>query len=324
LIGTMGNPARRLRILTWHVHGNYLYALSQVPHDFVIPVTEDGRPGYMRLGKKIPWGGNIREIRAEDIAEQDFDCVLYQSRPVYENDRPALLTAAQQALPSVYLEHDPPMAHPTDTTHWFRHDRGILAHVTHYNALAWNSGGMPARVVEHGVPADPSVRATGELARGITVINGLKTRGRRMGCDLFEAAREQVPLDLIGMQSEAMGGLGEVPNMQVGAAIAPYRFFYTPIRYTSLGLALIEAMLAGVPVVGIAATELPTVITNGLNGFVHTDNRLLVDVMRHLVAEPDVARKWGEAGRTTAQARFGMTRFVDDWLNVFEAVTALR
>ena len=29
---------RRLRILTWHVHGNYLYALGQVPHDFVIPV----------------------------------------------------------------------------------------------------------------------------------------------------------------------------------------------------------------------------------------------------------------------------------------------
>jgi len=23
---------RPLRVLTWHVHGNYLYALTQVPH----------------------------------------------------------------------------------------------------------------------------------------------------------------------------------------------------------------------------------------------------------------------------------------------------
>ena len=27
---------RRLRILTWHVHGNYLYYLTQVPHDFYL------------------------------------------------------------------------------------------------------------------------------------------------------------------------------------------------------------------------------------------------------------------------------------------------
>lgn len=25
---------KRLRVLTWHVHGNYLYYLSQAPHDF--------------------------------------------------------------------------------------------------------------------------------------------------------------------------------------------------------------------------------------------------------------------------------------------------
>ena len=29
----MPSPAR-LRILTWHVHGNYLYYLTQVPHEF--------------------------------------------------------------------------------------------------------------------------------------------------------------------------------------------------------------------------------------------------------------------------------------------------
>lgn len=313
-------PRRSLRILTWHVHGNYLYALTQVPHDFVIPVCQDGRPGYSPLGTKIPWGDNVTEIPAEEIASQEFDCIIYQSQAVYENDAPHLLTAAQRALPSIFIEHDPPRPYPVDTPHCFKHDRGILVHVTHYNDLNWDAGDMPTRVVEHGVPVSPSIAYTGEYAKGITVINGLAKRGRRMGADLFEWSRERVPLDLIGMQSEAMGGLGEVPNLEVGATMARYRFFYTPIRYTSLGLALVEAMLLGVPVVGVAATELPTVIVNGVNGFVHTDKELLVDVMRQLIAEPDLARAWGAAGRQTALERFGMERYIADWLAVIEEV----
>src|SRR5690606_26709864 len=141
----------------------------------------------------------------------------------------------------------------------------------------WDAGDMRTRVVEHGVPTPVGVSYTGERASGITVINGLRKRGRRMGADLFEWSRGRVPLDLIGMQSEEMDGLGEVPNLEVAAFVARYRYFFSPIRYTSLGLALVEAMLVGVPIVGVAATELPTVITNGVNGFVHTDKELLVD-----------------------------------------------
>src|SRR5690606_6580615 len=186
------------------------------------------------------------------------------------------------------------------------------------------AGDQPTQVIEHGVPFDPSLRHTGEKATGITAINGLKKRGRRMGADLFEWSRTQVPLDLIGMQSEEMGGRGEVANLDVAAAMAPYRFFYTPIRYTSLGLALIEAMLLGMPVVGVAATELPTVIENGKNGFVHTDKHRIVDVMRQLIDEPALARRWGEQARRTAMARFNMERFVNDWLEVLARVTETR
>jgi hypothetical protein len=310
----------KLCILTWHVHGNYLYALSHVPHEFIIPVRKDGRPGYSPLGNKIPWGKNIRQIDAEDIVKEAFDCVIYQSQSVYEDDALQLLTAAQRALPSIYIEHDPPRPYPVDTVHCFRHDRGVLVHVTHYNALNWDAGDMPTRVIEHGVPVDPRVSYTGEHPAGITVINNLQARGRRMGADLFEWSRERVPLDLIGMQSELMGGLAEVPNSNVAATMAPYRFFYTPIRYTSLGLALVEAMLIGMPVVGVAATELPTVIVNGVNGFVHTDKERIVDVMRLLIADPALARRWGSAGRKTAQERFGMKRFVADWLAVIDEV----
>ena len=37
---------RRLKILTWHTHGAYLYYLTQAPHDFYV-LSKPGRPpGY--------------------------------------------------------------------------------------------------------------------------------------------------------------------------------------------------------------------------------------------------------------------------------------
>ena len=108
------------------------------------------------------------------------------------------------------------------------------------------------------VPDD--ARYSGHLERGITVVNGLAQRGRRLGLDVFLEAREQVPLDLVGMASEELGGLGEVPPPELARTMAAYRFYFHPVRYTSLGLSLCEAMTVGLPVVGLATTELPTVI----------------------------------------------------------------
>ncbi|RIJ05151.1 glycosyltransferase family 1 protein [Achromobacter sp. K91] len=313
------DPAvRRLRILTWHVHGNYLYALGHVPHDFIVPELPGGPPGYGVLGQRIPWTDNVAQVPAADLRSLRFDCVLYQSRQNLEDAR-LLLSDQQRALPCVYLEHNPPEPHPTDTPHPFTHDRGLIVHVTPFNAAMWDNGSMPVRVVEHGVPP-PGASYDGSQERGIAVINHLARRGRRLGRDIFESIRAHTPLDLIGMGSEELGGLGELPNMEVASCLACHRYFFSPIRYASLGLSLVEAMLCGVPVVGYAATELPTVIRNGENGYVDTRQDRLVEVARQLLREPGLARSWGAAGRQTALERFGMERFVRDWMNVFDTI----
>ena len=88
---------------------------------------------------------------------------------------------------------------------------------------------------------------------------------------------------------------------------------FNPIRYTSLGLAVLEAMAVGLPVVGLATTELPTVVDDGHSGYVHTDVNALVDRMHDLLADADLARRLGAAARETAVRRFGIERFAADW-----------
>jgi len=304
---------RPLRVLTWHIHGNYLLYLSRADVEFTLPVGPGGREGYGGRGRTFPFGPNVREVPAGAVRDEEFDCVLYQTRANYEVDGPELLSDAQRDLPRVYLEHDPPQGHPTDTRHWFDDPGGLLVHVTPFNALMWDSGRTPTRVIEHGVFVPEHARYTGELRRGIVVINHLRSRGRRLGADVFERARESVPLDLVGMDAESLGGLGEVHPPDLPAFEARYRFFFNPIRYTSLGLAVIEAMTVGLPIVGLATTEMVTAIENDVSGYVDTDPDRLAAFMNELLADPDEARRLGGGARSAALERFGIDRFARDW-----------
>ncbi|HEV7912262.1 MAG TPA: glycosyltransferase, partial [Albitalea sp.] len=76
------------------------------------------------------------------------------------------------------------------------------------------------------------------------------------------------------------------------------------------------------PIVGLATTELPTVISNGHNGFVDTRLDRLVDAMRMLLRDPAEAQRIGDAARRTALERFNIERFVNDWLEALHSVAS--
>lgn len=304
---------RRLRILTWHVHGNYLYYLSQVPHDFVLLTDAERSTHHAGRSGSLPWGDNVSEVRVEEAASQDFDVVLFQSRAAWDDEQHRVLSAAQRRLPRIYLEHDPPQQHPTDTRHWVDDPEVLLVHVTPYNALMWDNGGTPVAVIEHGVAPLAAAEWHGTRGRGLVVVNNLARRGRRLGRDVYEQLAGELPLSLAGMGSAELGGIGEVPQRELPAVMAEHRFFFNPIRHTSLGLAVIEAMMVGLPVVGLATTELVTVIRSGDNGIVDTRLDVLADAMRRLLADRAEAGRLGQAGRRTALERFGIGRFVADW-----------
>nr|ABI15640.1 glycosyl transferase [consortium cosmid clone pGZ1] len=300
-------------MLTWHVHGNYLYYLSQARHEFFLVTLPGHPPGHAGRTGSLPWGANVHEVPAAEVSAGEFDCVLYQSRRHWDEDRLRWLSPAQRSLPAIYLEHDPPQQHPTATRHPAADSDARIVHVTHFNALMWDNGQARTHVIEHGVLVPPEARYTGERDAGIVVVNHLRERGRRLGCDVYESVRGRVPLTLVGMGSTALGGCGEKPNLELPAFMSGFRFFFNPIRYTSLGLSVLEAMTVGLPVVALATTEMATVIRNGENGYADTNVERLVEVMHELIADPALARRWGEAARACASTRFSIGRFAADW-----------
>lgn len=319
------NASRPLKILTWHVHGNYLYYLTQVPHEFYLVVDDQRSTHHTGRSGTLPWGDNVHEAPVDRVRDMQFDVILFQSKDAWIDEQHRILSPAQQRLPRIYLEHDPPQEHPTNTRHWVQDPEVLLVHCTPFNALMWDSGATPTRIIEHGVKLMSDARYRGDKAEGIVVVNNLMKRGRRLGLDVYRELRREVPLSLVGMgadQLSAEGGLGEVENRRLAEFVAEYRFFFNPIRYTSLGLAIIEAMMVGLPVVGLATTELATVIRNGENGFVDTRLDRLAEAMKHLISHPQDARRLGEQARRTAMERFGIERFVRDWMDALALVTS--
>jgi hypothetical protein len=295
-------------------------SLVQGRHEYLIPATpERDADGSGRLG--YPWPARAREAPVETLREAEIDVVILQRA-----HEPALCERwtgrrPGRDVPAVWLEHNAPQGRIEAMRHPASELPGVLlVHVTHFNALFWDSGSAPARVVEHGIP-DPGYRYTGELPRAAVVINEARRRGRVTGTDLLARFALAAPLDLFGIDAESLGGVGDVPHEDLPGALARRRVYLHPIRWTSLGLSLIEAMHIGMPVVALATTEAAEAL-DGAAGVVSTNVDRLVNAVQRLVADPDEARERGRAARAAAVRRYGLERFLADWDAVLEEAAA--
>jgi hypothetical protein len=315
---------RRLNILIWHIHGSYLNTLARIDHNWYLPTKPDRPEGYGGRGPTFDLPPNAIEVPAEQVRDLDLDLIIFQTPKNYCDDQYEILSEQQRRLPTIYLEHNTPKPDPVDSRHVVNDPNTLLVHVTHFNRLMWDNGKTPTRVIEHSVAIDPTARFTGEIERGITVINGMQKRPRIAGFDIFTAMRERVPLDAAGMMTEQVGGLGDIPYRDLHRRVGAYRFLFSPIRYTSLPLAVIEGMTLGMPVVALSTTELPTVIDDGETGYISCDLDVLADRMQMLLRDPDEARRIGENARAIAIQRFGLDRFARDWNAAFAEVTGIR
>jgi hypothetical protein len=313
---------RRLRILTWPIHFSYFNTLSRLNHDWYLPVRDGAPEGYGGRGM-AEFPETVRDVPFEEVRESEFDLVLYQSLPNLLVDGPEILSDAQRRLPRIYLEHNVPSPDPACSRHPFADPNGLLVHVTGYNRLMWDNGESPTTVIEHSVAIDAAATYRDTRPQGITAINSMPRRGRRVGLDLLLAAREHVPVQVVGFGNEGIDSLGDMPYPRLHRVMAEYRFYFSPCRYTSLPLAVIEAMTIGMPIVAMATTELPNVIRDGVHGYVSNDLDALIAGMKLMIADPDHASEMGANARELARQRFGLDRFARDWNAAFEQAIAL-
>lgn len=322
-----------MRILLWHVHGAWTTAFVQGGHDYLVPTTPDRGPYGLGRARTYPWPDNVREVSPEDLASADVDVVLMQRPEEWQLAERWLRRRPGVDVPVVFVEHNTPKQGDVPNSRHPMADRDdvTLVHVTHYNRLIWDNGSTRTEVVEHGIP-DPGPIWTGERRRIATAINEPIRRWRVTGTDLLPRFAEVAPVDVYGMKviglpehlglpGDRMAVVEDPPQATMHAEIARRRVYLHPHRWTSLGLSLLEAMSAGMPVVVLATTEAVMAVPPGA-GVLSTNVDELVEGARWLASDVEAARRCGEVARRAAQTRYGLARFLADWDALLKEVTS--
>ncbi|WP_229898921.1 glycosyltransferase, partial [Streptomyces capoamus] len=297
---------------------------------YLVPVTDDRGPDGLGRAVTWDWPASVRERTPRQLRDCDIDLMVLQ-RP-HEPELALRWTGRRPGVdvPAVYVEHNSPDASPERQLHPLAGQSRIpVVHVTHFNRLMWDSGRAPAEVVEHGI-VDPGPLYTGTERRAAVVVNEPVRRGRTTGTDLLPRFARSAPLDVFGMRTEGLAGhLGlppgrcrtrDLPQHALHREMARCRVYLHPVRWTSLGLSLLEAMFLGMPVVALDTTEVREAVPDGA-GVVSNRLDVLEDAVRTFLAEPERARRTGAAARAAAHARYGERRFLDDWERLIKEVT---
>jgi glycosyltransferase involved in cell wall biosynthesis len=274
------------------------------------------------------WPDTVEEITPAELADSDVDLVVLQRPEEVELTATWLGRRIGRELPAIFVEHNTPKGDVPNTRHPMAdRDDLLIAHVTHFNSLFWDTGATRTAVVEHGIVA-PVARYTGELDRLAVVVNEPVRRGRVTGTDLLPQFAEIAPLDVFGMKvaglpdhlglpPDRMVAYDDLPQARMQAEIGRRRAYLHLCRWTSLGLSLIEAMAIGMPVVVLAATEAVAAVPPQA-GVLSTRIDTLLDAARRLIDEPATARRLGAQASEVARTRYGLDRFLTDWDRLLE------
>ncbi len=301
-----------MNILAWHIHGSWMTAFVQGSHKYFVPVLPDRSADGRGRAETWAWPESVVELSPDALADQHLDLVILQRPTEYELVKQWLGKTPGVDIPAVYLEHNAPQGRINEMRHPMAEVENVpVLHVTHFNELFWDCGDARTYVIEHGI-VDPGHRYTGELARCAVVINEARRRARVTGTDLLARFDAVAPVDVFGMDAAPMGGIENLPQDRLHEELGRRRIYVHPIRWTSLGLSLIEAMQIGMPVVALATTEVPYAVPAGA-GVISTNVAELVDASRDLLNDLDRCMDMGMRAREYARERFGVERFLADW-----------
>lgn len=154
-------------------------------------------------------------------------------------------------------------------------------------------------------------------------VRGARPARLRLIGDGPERARVEAAIAArgLGADVELLGERADLPALLRSADV-----FLLPSEMESFGLAALEALACGVPVVASAVGGLPEVIDEGVVGYLRPvgDVAAMAEAVGRLLDDEPLRRRLGAAGRRLAETRYALPPAVDRYLAIYRRVLGLR
>jgi glycosyltransferase involved in cell wall biosynthesis len=128
-------------------------------------------------------------------------------------------------------------------------------------------------------------------------------------------------LDALAGNSSRIEILQAIPNAGALKTISEAAVLVLPSRCEGMGRVLIEAMAAGVPVIGSDVGGIPFIIQEGETGLIFSngDSRALEKRLRELLADSELRRRMGDNGYKRAHEALSEKVYIEQFTRMVEA-----
>jgi glycosyltransferase involved in cell wall biosynthesis len=200
-----------------------------------------------------------------------------------------------------------------------RRARLVIAPSTALAEEARKLGADEVRVIPSGVDVPAAV---GEEADPPEVLYAGRLSAEK-GVRELVAAADGLPLVVAGdgpLRDEVPGALGFVPHDELERLFERAAVVACPSRREGFGVVCAEAMAYGRPVVAGDVGGLRDLVRHDETGLLVApgDVGALRAALQRLLADPDLRRRFGEAGRARIAEHFTWQRFGDETLRAYE------
>lgn len=232
---------------------------------------------------------------------------------------------------------------------WFEVAARIADHVTYvsrytkreYEAVYPRLSRQRASVVYNGVsarhlmPVELGQPSTGQMlaVSGLMEVKNIRVLVEAMGILHSAGQAGDCRLVIVGdgplrteleafARTHGVDGVIDFRGYQenIASFLAQSELFLHPSLSEGFGIAVVEAMLAGLPVIVANAGALPELVENRETGIVVGDPEspeAWAGAIAEMMRSPSLRRSIGDRGRSSAQIRFSVDRFVADYDRIY-------
>ena len=182
-------------------------------------------------------------------------------------------------------------------------------------------GAREVRVIPNGIDVPPEVEDPDDPPHLLYAGRLSAEKGVRE----LVAATKELPLVVAGdgpLRNEVPGALGMVPHDELLRMYGRASVVVCPSRREGFGVACLEAMAAGRPVVASAVGGLRDLVVDGQTGLLVPpgDVTALRAALERLLGDADLRARLGRAARDRVLAEFTWTRYTDEVRRAYDDV----
>ncbi|MEN6337879.1 MAG: glycosyltransferase [Phycisphaerales bacterium] len=298
------------RLLVFNCHEAWVHQLRLLGYDMDIICGLAGHhvPGWDTHVRPVPNRARLISLDEALTSGERYACIIAHNptdlMDVRNRTEPRLLVL-HLSLNARLAEERPNLTAEQAKQLLHRYVELSGAHVAAVTLAKGKSWGFTEDITPFGLEPGEYPPCTGQTACGLRVSNFILRRKKSLLWSLHEQAFTGLPIRIVGHNPDMPGVSPSRDWDHLRDLLRTSRFFIhtaNPDLEDGYNIAMLEAMAAGLPVVG---NRHPTsIIEHGVSGFLSDDPVELRNYAKRLLEDKDLALRMGRQARLTIQQCF--------------------